>query len=278
MTGGGDLVEVGDRVYVLRRERLDVNSTLIVGGAAAVIVDTGSTPAEAAALVTAARRVTDLPWSVVNTHHHFDHCFGNQVVAGDPPAPVWAHQETARLLHRPVEVVRDEAYREMADDDPQLAAQLRDVVVRPPDRTVTRSVTLDLGDRAVELWHPGRGHTIGDLVVRVADADLLVAGDLVEQGAPPSFDDGYPLEWPDTLAAVSRRLGPSSVVVPGHGACVDTGFVRAQHAELVALEWLIRDGHADGAPVDRVAARAPFGVATATVAVTRGYAELANRT
>ncbi|MFY1699519.1 MULTISPECIES: MBL fold metallo-hydrolase [unclassified Solwaraspora] len=277
MTGGGDLVEVGDRVYVLRRERLDVNSTLIVGGTAAVIVDTGSTPAEAAALVTAARRVTALPWSVVNTHHHFDHCFGNQVVAGDPPAPVWAHQEAARLLHRPVEVVRDEAYREMADDDPQFAARLRDVVVRPPDRTVTRSVTLDLGDRAVELWHPGRGHTIGDLVVLVPDADLLVAGDLVEQGAPPSFDDGYPLEWPDTLAAVSRRLGPSSVVVPGHGACVDTGFVRAQHAELVALEWLIRDGHADGAPVDRVATQAPFGVATATVAVTRGYAELANR-
>ncbi|WFE27926.1 MBL fold metallo-hydrolase [Solwaraspora sp. WMMD791] len=278
MTGGGDLVEVGDRVYVLRRERLDVNSTLIVGGAAAVIVDTGSTPAEAAALVTAARRVTDLPWSVVNTHHHFDHCFGNEVVAGDPPAPVWAHQEAARLLRRPVEVVRDEAYREMADDDPRLAAQLRDVVVRPPDRTVTRSATLDLGDRVVELWHPGRGHTIGDLVVRVVDADLLVAGDLVEQGAPPSFDDGYPLEWPDTLAAVLRRLGPSSVVVPGHGACVDTGFVRAQHAELVALEWLIRDGHADGAPVDRVAAQAPFDVATATVAVTRGYAELANRT
>jgi len=270
-------VEVGDRVYVLRRPRLDVNSTLVVGAAAAVLVDTGSTPAEAAELVEAARRITHLPWSVVNTHHHFDHCFGNQVAAGDPPAPVWAHQEAARLLARPVEVVRDEAYREMIGHDPQLAEQLSHAVVHPPDRTVTRAATLDLGGRVVELWHPGRGHTIGDLVVHVPDADLLVAGDLVEQGAPPSFDDAYPLEWSDTLAAVLRRLGPASVVVPGHGACVGVDFVRAQHADLVALEWLIRDGHADGAPPERVAARAPFGPQAAGVAVVRGYAELSNR-
>jgi len=274
----GAFTEVADRVYVLRRARLDVNSTLIVGADHAVVVDTGSTPAEATALVEAARRITGLPWSVVNTHHHFDHCFGNRIVAGDPPAEVWAHPEVARLLHRPVEVTRDEAYREMVDDDPQLAAQLRHAVVRPPDRTVARTAPLDLGERVVELWHPGRGHTAGDLVVHVPDADVLVAGDLVEEGAAPSFDDSYPLEWPDTLVAVLRRLGPSSVVVPGHGACVGVNFVRAQHTDLVALEWLIRQGHADGTPVERAAARAPYGLPGAAVAVARGYAELANRT
>ena len=43
-----------------------------------------------------------------------------------------------------------------------------------PDRA------LDLGDRYVELVHTGRGHTAGDVVVRVPDADVLVAGDLLE--------------------------------------------------------------------------------------------------
>lgn len=180
----GDFAEVADRVYVLRRQRLDVNSTLIVGADRAVVVDTGSTPAEATALVEAARRITGLPWSVVNTHHHFDHCFGNRIVAGDPPADVWAHPEAARLLHRPVEVIRDEAYREMVDHDPQLAARLRDAQIHPPDRTVARTAPLDLGGRIVQVWHPGRGHTAGDLVVHVPDADVLVAGDLVEEGAP----------------------------------------------------------------------------------------------
>ncbi|MDG4765572.1 MBL fold metallo-hydrolase [Solwaraspora sp. WMMD406] len=269
--------EVADRVYVLRQPGLDVNVTLIVGDAAALVVDTLSTPDEATELIRAARQVTGLPWSVVNTHHHFDHCFGNELVAGDPPAAIWAHQETARLLHRPVETIRTEAYQEMAPTHPRLAEALRHATVRPPDHTVARTESVDLGGRTVQLWHPGRGHTVGDLVVRIPDADVLVAGDLVEQSGPPSFTDAYPLEWPDTLAELLRELGPDSVVVPGHGDRVGRDFVAAQHSELVALEWLIRAGHADDAPIERVAAQAPYDPLVAAPAVARGYAELANR-
>ncbi|WP_442933713.1 hypothetical protein [Micromonospora sp. CPCC 206060] len=44
------------------------------------------------------------------------------------------------------------------------------------------------------------------------------------------------------------------------------------------LAWLIRDGHADGAPAERLAARAPFGPRAALAAVRRGYAELTGDT
>jgi hypothetical protein len=54
--------------------------------------------------------------------------------------------------------------------------------------------------------------------------------------------------------------------------------VHRQHDKLTALAWLIRDGHADGAPAEAVAAKAPFGAAAALPAVRRGYAELAGRT
>jgi hypothetical protein len=40
---------------------------------------------------------------------------------------------------------------------------------------------------------------------------------------------------------------------------------------------VIRDGHADGAPAEHVAAKAPFGPDAALVAVRRGYAELSGR-
>ena len=53
----------------------------------------------------------------------------------------------------------------------------------PADHTFSSAVALDLGDRAVELVHPGRGHTGGDLVVRVPDVDVVLAGDLVEESA-----------------------------------------------------------------------------------------------
>ena len=68
---------------------------------------------------------------------------------------------------------------------------------RAADHTFSSVRSIDLGDRVVELVHPGRGHTGGDLVVRVPDADVLLAGDLVEESAPPSYGpDCFPLDWP----------------------------------------------------------------------------------
>ncbi len=63
-------------------------------------------------------------------------------------------------------------------------------------------------------------------------------------------------------------------MVPGHGAVVGRAFVQTQHAQLSQLDWLIRDGHADHAPPEAVATRAPFGPEASLVAVRRGYAEL----
>ena len=77
-------------------------------------------------------------------------------------------------------------------------------------------VTLDLGDRAVELVDLGRGHTGNDLVVVVPAAGVVFAGDLLEESAPPAFgDDCFPLEWPATAGAVVAEGG--AVYVPGHG-------------------------------------------------------------
>lgn len=275
MTG---FVEVAPGVHVLRYPVLDVNATLVVGDGAALVVDTLSGTRQAGQLLTELRRVTDAAVvRVVNTHHHFDHCFGNATLAAGPEVQVWAHEEATRLLREEGERLRREWYLEWLSQQPELAEELAGAPLRVPDRTVHTGAALDLGGRPVQLLHLGRGHTAGDLVVLVPDAGVVVAGDLVEEGGPPMFGDGYPLEWPQTVAELLRHIGTGSVVVPGHGAVVDRGYVRAQHEELTALEWLIRDGHADGAPVDQVAANAPFGPATARVAVRRGYAELAGR-
>ncbi|MGH3737301.1 MAG: MBL fold metallo-hydrolase [Micromonosporaceae bacterium] len=253
---------------------MDVNSTLVVGGAAALVVDTLSTPAQAADLAAAVRRLTPLPWLVVNTHHHFDHAYGNQVFAGQPGCQIWGHQEAARrlaaLTPRHLAALADE----WGQTEPELA-ELADVTVTPPTRTIRDTARLDLGGLAVELRHFGRGHTDGDIVAHVPDEQVLVAGDLVEVGAPPGFEDAYPLEWPHTVAELLHlATGP---VVPGHGAVTDQAYVKAQHDELNTLAWLIRDGHADDADPHDVASHAPFGPEAALVAVRRGYAELSGR-
>lgn len=272
--------EVAPDVYVLRYPVLDVNVTLVPGDGAALLVDTLATGAQARALAEAARQHTDAPLTVVNTHHHFDHCFGNATVTGSAGGtragvPVYAHEETAARLAARADTLPQEVSAAWAATDPALATEVATVHVRPPTHEVRGSATLTVGGRTVVLHHPGRGHTAGDLVVEIPDADVLVTGDLVEEGAPPSFEDAYPLAWPEALATLLPRTGGGTTVVPGHGAIVDREFVHAQHAVLTDLAWLIRDGHAVDAPVADVAARAPYPAETAHTAVTRGYTELA---
>jgi glyoxylase-like metal-dependent hydrolase (beta-lactamase superfamily II) len=269
-------VELAREIYLLRYPVLDVNVTLVVGDGEALLVDTLSTDAQARELALAARAVTGHPWTLVNTHHHFDHCFGNAVLATGG-RPVWGQEEAAALLAERAAQLQREWYAEWVPTHPELAAGLASVRVVPPDHTVHRAATLRIGGRVVVLRHLGRGHTAGDLVVQVPDADLLLAGDLVEQSGPPAFGDSFPLEWPETVAGLLHLAGPGTIVVPGHGRPVDREFVAAQHRDLATLAWLIRDGDADGAPAEAVAAKAPFGPAVALAAVRRGYAELAGR-
>jgi glyoxylase-like metal-dependent hydrolase (beta-lactamase superfamily II) len=268
-----EFVEVARGVHVLRYPRFDVNVTLVVGDAEALLVDTLCTPAQAAELAVAARRVTPHPWAIVNTHHHFDHCLGNATLA-DPQRPIWAHEETALLLGEQEQRLRRDWYAECAALDPALADEVAAAPILAPTRTVHLRAAVDVGGRAVLLHHFGRGHTAGDLVVQVPDADVVVAGDLFEQGGPPSFGDAYPLDWPGSVAELLRLTSPSTVVVPGHGAPVGRDFVTGQHADLVRLEWLIREGDANGSPAEAVAARAPFGPSVALTAVRRGYQQI----
>jgi glyoxylase-like metal-dependent hydrolase (beta-lactamase superfamily II) len=215
--------------------------------------------------------------TVVNTHHHFDHSFGNATLAAlHAGTAVWGHEATARLLADAGEEMRAEA----AAEYPDLAGEIQAIQILPPDRTVHGSSTLDIGGRAVQLHHLGRGHSEGDLIVEIPDAVVILAGDLVEEGNAPSFGDAYPVSWPDTLGALRDRLAPDTMVVPGHGAVVGEDFVRAQHDELTAVAWLIREAHADGGDPEKVARSMPlcrwgdYGLAQARFAVTRGYREL----
>lgn len=268
--------EAGDRVYVLTYPVFNVNSVLIVGDSLALLVDTLSTSAQAAELGAAARRVTGLPISLVNTHFHFDHTFGNDALA-EEATPIWGHPACVQELGERGEHWRRYWQQEIAEEDEALALAIGEVRVRPPNRPVTHRHDLDLGGRIVSLEHYGRGHTEGDLVVRAGD--ILVAGDLVEQGAPPSFEDSYPLEWPETLSQLLDL--PFASVIPGHGSVVDRSFVIEQHGELSQLDWLIRDGHADGSPPERVVTASPLtktwgqaGAVQSAYAVKRGYTHL----
>mgnify|MGYP002336100240 CR=1 FL=1 len=252
--------EVGAGIYVRRHAELDLNCGLVVGEDACLVVDTRSHLGEAADLIAAVRSVTPHPWTVVNTHAHYDHCFGN---AAFRPAPVWGSRGCAADLAALGEQQRAEIVAQLrAAGDPRTADLVDGAPIDPPDHLVDDVAVLDIGGREVVLRFLGRGHTDADLVVEVDDtgeATVIFAGDLVEEGAPPAFDDAFPVDWPATLGRLhALARGP---VVPGHGSVVDAGFVGRQRAELLAVLTALRSGRPEDGPYDeatmRVAASRP---------------------
>ena len=261
--------EIGDRVFVRRYDFFDQSIGAILGAEGVVLVDTRSVPSQADELRRDLRALTDQPLhAVVNTHHHYDHTFGNATFL---PVPIWGHVRCAAVL---VERGESDRARVMLEI-PTLADELASVRITPPDVTFDPSATLHLGDRSIELSHLGRGHTDNDVVIAVPDAAVLFAGDLYENGAPPSFGDSYPVAW----AATARRLLDlvPAVVAPGHGEPADRAFAERQTGELGVVAELCAGVVAGEIGADEAMRRSPYSVVTTRHALRRARIEAEER-
>ncbi|WP_113702092.1 MBL fold metallo-hydrolase [Nonomuraea lactucae] len=257
--------EIGDRVYVRRHKSFDLNVGLVVGDEHCLVIDTRMSHREAADLVEAVRKVTTSPWTVVNSHAHFDHCYGNALFR---PGEIWGHVRCAEELELYGEGQRA---RVIASLPEARRKEVEEVAIVAPDQTFTTTATLDIGGRSVHLRHFGLGHSSNDVVTHVPDAGVIFAGDLVEEGAPPAFEDSYPLDWPVTVAAMLAEL-TGDVVVPGHGAVVDRSFAEAQQAELAAVAGLARRAHVEG--LRDLIGRFPYPEETTGQVIERAFMQL----
>jgi glyoxylase-like metal-dependent hydrolase (beta-lactamase superfamily II) len=181
-----------------------VNLVLVAGSERALLVDTGSSPEQGRSVRAAVAGVAAVALEVVVvTHAHDDHALG--LPAFDDLVTV-GHEDVAGV-----------------------------------NRPMVLAVAFDLGGRRVEVAHLGRGHTSGDLVVVVPDADLLVVGDLVESAAPPSLGpDSFLQEWPITVDGVIGLMTAGTRAVPGHGEPVDRPYVYEQRGRLASIAGEVR--------------------------------------
>jgi glyoxylase-like metal-dependent hydrolase (beta-lactamase superfamily II) len=213
--------EVATGIFLAVAEPESVNLGLVVGSERALLVDTGSSPTQGRAVRDSVAALVEVPLAtVVVTHWHYDHAFG---LAAFSDVATIAHESVAGRIGSTAAVA--EAQR-LGVDPAELALPNAEIVV---------AAAVDLGGRRVEIAHLGSGHTDGDVVVVVPDADLVFAGDLIESAGPPSFGaDAVAEEWAGTLDGLIGLMTAQTVAVPGHGDPVNRGFVFEQRGWIAA--------------------------------------------
>jgi glyoxylase-like metal-dependent hydrolase (beta-lactamase superfamily II) len=257
--------ELADGVYRRRYESLDLNVGIVIGAEAVLVVDSRASHRQADELRRELTTLTKLPvgW-VVNTHYHWDHTWGN---ARFPEAALWGHDLCRREMIEHGEAARERVLKSMPAEHHDA---INEVVITPPTETFAGTASIDLSGHVVDLTYHGRGHTNSDIVVTMRDVGVVFAGDLIEQGAPPSFGDAYPLDWATTLSAA----GLAGTIVPGHGDIVTVGYADTQREEIAHITAVAYHGHRAETPVSELIGDGPYPAATMATALTRAYAQL----
>ncbi|MFB9659440.1 MBL fold metallo-hydrolase [Glycomyces mayteni] len=257
-------IEVADRVWVRRLKELDQSLGLVVGDDCCLVIDTGTSAEAGFAFATAIRELTDLPWQVAYTHDHFDHWFGTSAFG---ESSVWAVADGAHYVRFGDEQRRKWVAKYRLDGREEEARQMGASRLVPPNCRVQGAIGLNLGGRTVVLRQVGPAHSDNDMVVEVPDAGVLFAGDLLEQGAPPSYSAAFPIEWPQ---AVEHLLGwRPPIVVPGHGEPGDYWWARAQARDLAEVARLCAEAAQGFITEDEAAEHSPFGPEAMRTALAR---------
>jgi len=212
--------EIGKDLWAFTAEG-DPNTGVIIGDDSVMIVDAQATPRLANMVVEKIRTVTDKPIKyVLLTHYHAVRVLGASAYGADEIIM----SETARSM-----VV--ERGQEDWDSEfgrfPRLFQGHESIPgLTWPTMTFADRMTVYMGKRRVDLMFLGRGHTAGDIVAHVPDANVMFTGDLVEYHSACYCGDAHFADWPDTLEEI--RAFDLDAIAPGRGdALVGSKMVNA---------------------------------------------------
>jgi glyoxylase-like metal-dependent hydrolase (beta-lactamase superfamily II) len=229
------------------------NAGFVVTSRGVVVIDALASPQQGRELLQAIRGVTQQPvkWLVL-THHHPDHHFG-AVVFKREGAKIMTHPDRATLASEGGEDALMADWVRVVGLDAMRGFEFADI----PDRPVTGTDTLVLGDFTLVIAHPGAAHSPGDLVVWLPRERVLFAGDLLVEDGVTMVVDGNSrllLEALDQVDSFRPRA-----LVPGHGALPrrPADLVARTRQYITSLRAEMRAAVEQGVPMGRALAALP---------------------
>jgi glyoxylase-like metal-dependent hydrolase (beta-lactamase superfamily II) len=177
---------------------------------------------------------------LISSTHHNNYSRGNV-----------AYQDVIRIGH---EDYKADLLNAMQAEDVPTAEQ----EARLPDLTFGDRMTLQIGDKEIQIIHIGPGHTRGDSIVFVPEDRIVFAGEAFFYERFPFMSSGH-LNWIHAIDAILNV--EADVIVPGNGewAINDPQVTRQALVQsrqvLVDARDAVQREIALGATEDQVAAR-----------------------
>lgn len=179
------------------------NPAFLVGKKGVTLVDTTFTEERGRNLRRAIEGVTDRPVrTLLNTHHHGDHTWGNFVF---PEATIIGHR-----LTREVTIETGLGSRDFFP-----GVEWGNIEIEPAFVTFEDRINVFVDDLEVQFIFVGPAHTSNDSIAWIPSRKLLIAGDLVFSKCTPFVLQGS-LTGHIRALQVLRGLG-AETVIPGHG-------------------------------------------------------------
>jgi glyoxylase-like metal-dependent hydrolase (beta-lactamase superfamily II) len=270
------LVKIADGVYgaIVKSGGLaSGNAGFVVGDEGVLMVDTFFTPAAVEDLIETIAVETKQPIKyAINTHYHLDHSGGNQVLVARS-IPIIAHDNliawqttknrrflpaNEELQKRKADATKQlgETPAEQVDRRTQLERQLRRIdamlTIKLTNPTVTfnsGTIHLHLGKREVKLFTLP-GHTGGDVLAYVPDANVVFMGDMGWRKTLPNLVDATVNDWIPSLDQLLSKY-PTAKFVPGHGDVATAEEIREFRDYLDDLRSRVKKAIADGLTLDQ---------------------------
>ena len=186
--------------------------------------------------------------AVINTHWHWAQS-GFNATARKAGADVVAHENTRLWLSTEVN-----SRWEGRIYKPQPAAAL-------PNKTFYYGPqSLPFGGGAVEYVHLGQAHTDGDVYVRFAEENVIVAGDVVSASKYPIIDsasNGWLGGIQGALRTLVARCDANTRVISAVGAPVGVDALKQQQEMCFAVVSRIGENYYKGGTYEELLASAP---------------------
>lgn len=208
------MFSIGENIFVTENLNGAANAGIIVGKNGIIVIDSTFFPSKAGKLTEFISSISsNVILYVVNTHYHLDHTLGNCAI----DAPVIASLLTKTYLEK----IELEKFKMSVE--PIIQRELKDAHIVLPSVTFKNRMTLDLGNKKIEITRLG-GHTPDSSIVKVWPDGVCFCGDLLFSGYHAEITSESDLD--DWIKALKKLKNFNlKWFVPGHGPVGDVNAV-----------------------------------------------------